>query len=195
MFKQVARLLIVIGLAASATLAASPSGAAAAAATNIPGALGDHGLASCFGAYGTGAAHFVSVQGPIAYAYNQHPKTVDKQRIRMNAVLYRWDGTAWKVAYTPAGAVIQTGWVSSVVSDGQDASFQLNGPDMGRLIVGRAGYYALLFDVRWDATNTVTVSGSQTFWATHYAENGEGWHGPYDYCDYNPREVSFPINF
>ena len=40
-------------------------------------------------------------------------------------------------------------------------------------MVPRQGYYGVLYDIRWDATNTVTVSGSLSLWAIHYNNNGE----------------------
>ena len=157
--------------------------------------IGDSGLSRCFGASGTGASHFVSVQRPVTHAFNQHARTVDKQRIRTRAILYRWSGTAWQAAYTPAGVLIQTPWRSEVVSDGSDSTMQLPGytTHLGTLTVPRNGYYAVLFDIRWDATNTVTVSGSKTLWSTLFEENGEFWLGPHSYCDYYPRVVEIPL--
>lgn len=195
MFKTIARTLAIAGFVVITAVAATPRDAAAAGTI---GKIGDTGVAKCYGAYGTGAAHFVSVQRPIAYAFNQHTASVDKQRLRSNAVLYRWNGSAWQVAYTPAGQVIQTGWTSEIVSDGQDKTMQLSGYTtyLGNLTIPRDGYYAIRFDLRWDATNTVTVSGDKQLWATPFEDNGSGfWLGPRDYCTYVPQQIAIDLGW
>jgi hypothetical protein len=194
MLRTIGRVLAVIAFAVLMAFGAATGTAQAAGSI---GYIGDAGYTRCFGAYSmdTGINHFIQVQRPIAYAFNQHPSSVDKQRLRSMATLYRWDGTTWKLAYTPAGVQIHTPWYSEIVSDGQDKAVQLSTytPFLGTLTIPRAGYYAVLFDLRWDATNTVTVSGSTTMWATPIEENRANWLTTNGYCTYVPREITIDL--
>lgn len=184
----------IVKLAAMALLIAATAttmGAKPVSAAGKIGPITTAGTAECWGAYWTPGGKFVKVTAPVVLAYNQHARTVDRQRVRFNAVLLRWDGKAWQYAYTPAGARIQTGWISRVVHDGTDTSFQISGDHMGYLNVVRQGYYAVMFDIRWDASGTVTVSGSADLWAVHYNNNGESslFNPNANYCDYVQRAV------
>ena len=192
MFRTVVRTMFVTALALGAVLSSSPHNAAAAGTTGL---VADTGVAACWGAYRTGDARFVSIRRPAAYAFNQHPGSVDQQRLQSRALLYRWNGSSWQPVYTSSGVPVQTPWKSELVSDGQDNVLQISGSTtyLGQIDITRDGYYAILFDLRWDATNTVTTSGSRLIWATPMEENGADWLGPHDYCTYIPQEITIDI--
>ena len=149
------------------------TGAASAGAATGTTGFHQSGAVQCIAPGSTfGGGVNLKAGAPIMKAFN-YTAGVDRQAVYFQRVVYRWDGSAWVVAFTgPMFGANATDSTSPTSWYNYTTKTWSNGTES--LALPPANYYTVAYKMSWYYSspvsgNPATLSGSDYLWASSYS--------------------------